>query len=115
MSTEPALAQMIFNITNNIFGDGTNIAAGTHIGQRSVVQRGDLESLRAEATRLGLQSVDSDEYVEIVKSESDLHGSRLSNFLDRVRTGSIHLGTGIAVDVVAGALIEAAKQFLGLS
>lgn len=115
VATTPALAQTVFNITNNITGDGTNVAAGTQITQKSVVRKADIESLRTEATRLGLADADVDELVGIVEAEPTVDSTAFTRFVGRIRDGAMVLGTSVASDVIAGAIIEAVKQYLGLS
>lgn len=114
VQTAPALATTVYNITNNVTGHGTNIAAGNQIEQRSRVQIGDSASLKREAEALGLAAADADEFVAIVEENRALDAPRLSGFLDKVRSGAIAVSGSLASNVVAGALIELAKGFLGI-
>ncbi len=114
VSSEPALAAVVYNITNHITGDGTNIAAGSHIVQRSQVRKGDPESLRVAAEALGLSAETAREFVDAVESDGGVDGDRTSRFLERVRSGAIVVAGSVASDVVAGSLIELGKAFLGI-
>jgi hypothetical protein len=108
-----AVAQTVFNITNNITGDGASIAAGSGIRQQSNF-RGDTSEFKKRAELLGLSPEDADAFVQAVSAERDLDGSAVRSFLGRIRTGAIHLAKSVSYDVVAGALIDLAKTYLGL-
>ena len=114
VASEPGLSSTVFHVTNNIYGDGTNIATGSDIKQRSRVQKGDVDALRREAEFSGLTAEDAAEFVAAVTSEKSLEGTQTKGFLDRVRSGAITLSGSIASDVAASGLIEIASSFLGL-
>jgi hypothetical protein len=115
VSSDTGVAQTVFNITNNITGNGTNVAAGSEIRQRSTVTQGDVESLRAHAETLGLSSEDAQEFAVAIHDEQSIDGTRVHSILSRVRTGALDLTSKVSASVVAGALLEAGKQFLGIS
>ncbi|MCZ0709686.1 hypothetical protein OYT00_06735 [Microbacterium paraoxydans] len=114
VATEPGLSTTVFHVTNNIYGDGTNIATGSDIKQRSRVQKGDLDALQREAESSGLSAEDATKFVAAVTSEKSLEGTRTKRFIDNVRSGAIALSGGIASDVAASGLIEIASSFLGV-
>lgn len=115
IASEQGLAQVVWNITNNITGDGTNVASGNDIHQRSTVRKGDVESLRAQAQSLGLSSADAEEFAAAVNEEQSTEGTRVQAMLSRVKAGSLELTTRVSTSLVAAALLDAGKQFLGLS
>ncbi len=114
VASEPGLSSTVIHMTNNIYGDGTNVAAGSDIRQRSRVQKGDVDALRREAESSGLSAEDAAEFVAAVVAEQSLEGTRTSRFIDNVRNGAIALSGSIASDVAASGLIEIASSFLGL-
>lgn len=109
---DPAVAQTVYTIINNITGNGTNIAAGSQIKQRSRVAVNDLESLRAAAEGLGLSTEDANEFAAIVTEERSVTGSKLTRFMRKVRSGSISLGTNITGNMAATGLLDLAEEFL---
>ncbi|WP_400994815.1 hypothetical protein [Agromyces sp. GXQ0307] len=111
----PGVARVVYNLTNNITGDGTNVAAGAHIRQKSVVNKGDEASLRREVGELGLSAHDIDDFILALRRDGRVDGPVTTGFLDRVRTGAIAIAGSVSSDVIAGALIELGKGFLGLS
>ncbi|GAA1942393.1 hypothetical protein [Agromyces allii] len=114
LSTEPQLASVVYNVTNNIYGDGANVASGSHINQRSRVIKGDAAALKRAVESLGLSPRDADQVVAALKDEKSVDKPKFKQLLHKVRTGSIVLAGGLATDVAAGALIELGKEFLGL-
>ncbi|MBN8424407.1 hypothetical protein JF531_07715 [Microbacterium esteraromaticum] len=114
ITTEPDVASAVFNITNNIYGDGANVAAGSQINQCSHVERGDRNSLKREAEALGLSSEDAEEFVRAVVEEQDIEKPKVRAFLERVRGGAFAITGSVGSDVVAGSLVELGKGFLGL-
>lgn len=116
VNSEPSLARTVNNITNNITGHGTNVAIGNEaVRQHSSVTVGDVAAFRSEAEALGLTVDAATEFVTAVETDQSVDGPAVTHFLDRVRRGSISLGSAVASDVVAGSLIELAKGFLGLA
>lgn len=116
VKSEPALAQTINNITNNITGHGSNVAiASTDVRQRSVVKQGDTVALKREVEALGLSASDADAFIDAVSSDRSIEGGKVTTFLERVRSGAIGLAASVSSDLVAESLIELAKSYLGLS
>ncbi|MGR0320427.1 AbiTii domain-containing protein [Agromyces sp. ZXT2-3] len=114
VESEPALAAAVYYITNNITGDGTNVATGSHITQRSKIQKGDTEGLKRELSALGISASDAQEFVAALQAESNVDAPRTRGFIDKVRAGAITVAGSLSSDVVAGTLVELGKAFLGL-
>ena len=114
VATEPALAQAVYNITNNITGHGTNIAVGADAHQVSNVAVGDEGALLQRLQELGMAEEHRQEFLDAVKADGSLTGARTTGFLDRVRSGAIMLGAGLTTDVAAEVLVTLGKLFLGL-
>jgi len=114
VTSTPELAQTVYNITNNITGDGTNVATGTSITQTSTVNRGDEKALLARLADLGMDEADSREFLEVLKEEGDVQGPRASKFLRRLKRGALQLSSGLTADVAAEILVTLGKGFLGM-
>ncbi|PRB15632.1 hypothetical protein [Microbacterium sp. MYb62] len=112
--TDSAVAPVVFNTTNNIYGHGTNIATGYDISQKTVLKGNRLELVR-QAENLGLSATDANAFADAVETEQDISKPRVTGFLDRVRDGAVAVGLSVSSDVVAGSLIELAKLYLGIS
>ncbi|MCK6081480.1 hypothetical protein KZX37_08325 [Microbacterium sp. EYE_5] len=110
----PAVSTVVFNVKQNIYGNGNNIATGRDITQEAAVAIGDVEALRKVAVQLGLTDRDANEFVSIVQEERSLESTRVRGFLERVRDGAISLAGGVASNAAATGLIEATSAFLGL-
>lgn len=115
LKTEPQLAPVVYNITNNITGHGTNIAAGSNVRQKSSVKAGDLNSLRQAAEDLGLTPEEAQAFADAVQDDQAVEGARVSGFLDNMRNGAITVAGSMASDAAASSLMELAKAYLGMS
>lgn len=115
LKTEPQLVPVVYNITNNITGHGTNIAAGSNVRQKSSVKAGDLSSLRQAAEDLGLTSEEAQAFADAVQDDQGVEGDRVSGFLDNIRNGAITVAGSMASDAAASSLMELAKAYLGVS
>ena len=114
VESTPALAQTVYNITNNITGHGTNIATGPGAQQTSTVAIGDETALIAKLAELGLGESDRDEFVSALRDDG-IDGPRATNFLARIRSGAISLAAGLTTDVAAEVLVSLGRAFLGLT
>jgi hypothetical protein len=114
VTTDTAVAPIVFNTTNNIYGHGANIATGSDIGQRSVV-KGNLGEFERQVRALGLSDADAAEFTRVIVSEQSLDKPRSKAFLEKVRSGSVAVGAAVPANVIAGSLIELAKMYLGIS
>ena len=110
---DPEVAKVIYNITNNITGHGTNIAAGENIRQRSAVSQGDESALRTEAAQLGLSPDQVDEFVAALRDDGSVDGPSTSSFIARIRAGAITLSGNVAANLAATGLIALGQAFLG--
>lgn len=114
ITSEPELAGVVYNVTNNIYGDGVNIATGSQITQKSRVKKGDADALRREAFALGLPEEAVEEFVQIISEEKSVDKPKVKTFLKKVRTGAVVVAGSVGSDVVAGSLVELGKSFLGI-
>ncbi|PFG29285.1 hypothetical protein [Paramicrobacterium agarici] len=112
--TNSAVAPVVFNTTNNIYGHGTNIATGHDIAQKTVL-KGNRQELERQAEQLGLSSTEAREFVDAVESEQGITTPQVTGFLEKVRTGAAAVGLSVSSDVIAGSLIELAKLYLGIA
>jgi len=110
----PALAPIVYNITNNITGHGTNLAAGPGAQQTSTVNAGDYSSLLARLSEIGLTEPEQDEFVVAITEDKSTEGPRTTGFLTRVRSGAVRLAEGFTTDVAAELLIAAGRAYLGI-
>lgn len=113
VATNTAVAPLVFNTTNNIYGHGANIATGSDIAQKSVI-KGNLEEFERQVKALGLSDTDAAEFAKAIAEEQAVDKQRGKAFLEKVRTGAIAVGASVPSNVIAGSLIELAKMFLGL-
>ncbi|QYM76465.1 hypothetical protein [Leucobacter luti] len=109
-----AVAPVVFNTTNNIYGHGANIATGSDIAQKSII-KGNLEELGRQVRALGLNDAEVTEFTAIIEEEKSVDKPRGKAFLEKVRAGSVAVGAAVPSNVIAGSLIELAKMYLGVS
>lgn len=114
VATNPELAPIVYNITNNITGHGTNLAAGQGAQQTSTVTVGDASSLLGRLSELGLSETERDEFVVAITEDNSTEGPRTAGFLARVRSGAVRLAEGFSTDVAAEVLIAAGRAYLGI-
>lgn len=84
VATNTAVAPVVFNTTNNIYGHGANIATGSDIAQRSII-KGNIQEFERQVKALGLGDADAAEFTAIVKDERSLEKPRGKAFLEKVR------------------------------
>lgn len=114
VSSNPDLSSTVYNVTNNIYGDGTNVATGHEIEQRSRVTKGDREALRRAVEALGFAANDAREFISAVEEEQSLKKPKVLGFLGRVRSGAFALASGVATEAAATALVQLGESFLGV-
>lgn len=114
VATDTAVAPVVFNTTNNIYGHGANIATGSDIAQKNVI-KGNLAEFERQVKALGLSDADAAEFAQVIEEEQAVDKPRGKAFLEKVRTGAITVGAAVPSNIIAGSLIELAKMFLGLS
>lgn len=110
---DPSVASTVYNVTNNIFGDGVSVAHGADTTQQSFVAKGDLEGLLRLAREAGLEDADAQtDLAAAVTADADRE-DRIERFLARVRQGSFVLGAGVASDLLANQIGEFITDYLG--
>lgn len=114
VATDTAVAPFVFNTTNNIYGHGANIATGSDIAQKSIV-KGNPEEFKRQLKSLGLSEAEAEQFTQVIDEEKSIEKPRTKAFLEKVRAGSIAVGTAVPSNVIAGSLVELAKMYLGIS
>lgn len=113
VQTDPALASTVLHITNNIYGDGAQVASGETVNHQGVSINGDANAFREFAARIIQDDAVAEEFVEAVAEEKDLEAPRVRAILDRVRAGGVRLAEATSGSVAATALLELARRFIG--
>ena len=110
---DPPVASTVYNVTNNIFGDGASVAHGSGTSQNSAVAKGDLEGLLRLVREAGL--VDPEAQAELAAAvTADVNREdRSERFLGRVRQGSFMVGAGVASDLLATQIGALITEYLG--
>lgn len=111
VETDTGLATTVYNVTNNIYGSGTNIATGRDIKQKNRIQ-GNREKFVREMLKLGLSAEASGEYATAV-DEGGVEGDMARSFIERVKSGAVTFTGNVSASVVGGALIELGKLYVG--
>ena len=102
----------VMNITNNIYGDGAQVAQGENFRQRSKVVKGDLSSLLKAAEAAGLAPEGSEALARAVLSGGGERNGKVQAFLAKVREGAFLVGTGVAAEVLADRLAVLISTYL---
>lgn len=110
---DPPVARTVYNVTNNIFGDGVSVAHGSGISQSNVVAKGDLEGLLRLVREAGLEDPEGQAELASAVIAGENREDRVSRFLDRVRNGSFLLGAGVASDLLATQISELITEYMG--
>ncbi|WP_344004823.1 hypothetical protein, partial [Microbacterium paludicola] len=110
---EPSIASTVFNITNNIYGDGTTIAHGDGTSVAVTVQKNDVESLIAAARGLGLSEEGIVELRQAAEAPEADRPNRFKALLTRVGAGALSLTSNISAEVAASQVDQLIQQFLG--
>lgn len=111
--SDAPVAQAVWHVTNNIYGDGAQLAHGENIRQQSKVVKGDLAGLLRAAEEAGLDAEGRDELARTVLSDEARRPSRVKTFLSKVGDGAFAIGTGMTADVAATQLSELISSYLG--
>jgi hypothetical protein len=114
VESTPEIRQAVFNIVNNITGDGANVANGPDARQTSNVNKGDEEALREKLEDLGLGDAERDEFVAAIKEEKGTDGPKAKNFIQRVQSGGVKLATSVTSAVAVQTLVALATSYLGI-
>lgn len=113
IASDAAVASVVYNVTNNVTGHGTNIAAGTGITQTSTVAVGDRDALQDELSRIGLNPIDAREFADALDSDGSIEGPRVKSFLDRMKSGAIRVAGDVGIRIVTGQLAALGMEYLG--
>lgn len=113
VGTEPGLAKTVYNVTNNIYGDGANLAAGPKSRQKSKVTKGDAESLRQAVREVLGDTEAANEFTDAVLGAATPGDEKVKGFLARIRAGSINVAGAIGTGVAADLLLKIAKAYIG--
>lgn len=110
------VAETVWNVTNNVYGNGNNVGQGQSVKQSSTVQSGDAAGLQQAIRAAGI--TDPEELGHVAQATSLPEAERpaaLARFLARVRSGAVALSVGVTTEVAADQIHIAIQQFLGLS
>jgi len=107
------IAATIYNITNNITGHGTNIAAGNESRQHSKVVVNDLTSLLVAAKELGLDDTAATELAAAVVAPEAERPHKVAAFLAKVGEGAFAIGASATGQLVADQLTPLINTYLG--
>jgi hypothetical protein len=109
------LQQVVWNVTNNIYGDGAQVAHGNDIRQKTMIVKGDIEGLLRAAREIGLSDEGKEELASAATAPEGERPSRLRSFLNKVSEGSFLVGTGVAANVAASQIEALIEMYLGHS
>ena len=107
--------KVVWNITNNIYGDGAQVAHGDTIRQEMKIGRGDIEGLLRAARELGLNDDGKGELARAVTAPEIERPSRLGAFFGKIGEGTFLVGTGVTANVAATQIEALVKMYLGHS
>lgn len=110
---DPAVQGAAHKFVVNVYGDGASIALGSGSSATSTVIKGDLASLIAAARSAGLDQDAAAEFATAVETDGREDGPNTTRFLDRVKTGAVSVASGVASNIVASLLVQAAMLYLG--
>lgn len=113
--TDSGVQQVIHSITNNIYGDGTNVSLGPGSSQSSVIAKGDLVGFLQALRDLGIEGAPLNELASIMAADDEPETKRTKALViaDRIRSGSVVLGTELAATLAADGVVALVAQFLG--
>jgi len=111
---EPAVRAAVTHITTNIYGTVNGLAQGHDVRQKVTVKRGDLAGALA-AVKAFLTDEGVTELSRILTDESDEgeKRSKLAQFTQGIRSGSVALASGVASNLAAEGVLEIVGQFFG--
>ncbi|MEZ3155942.1 hypothetical protein AB1K56_03355 [Microbacterium sp. BWR-S6Y] len=89
------IGRVVWNVTNNLYGDGSVVAQGENIRQRTTVRTGDLASLLEAAGALGLSEEGKEELARVVLSDGPRRQGKVQRFLAKVGNGAFQVGTSV--------------------
>lgn len=113
IESDSKVASVVYNVTNNVTGHGTNIAAGSSITQTSTINTGDRDGLREELAKVGLDAAAADEFADALDADGSIEGAQVKSFLARVKSGAVKVSTDVGIKIVTGQLAALAMEYLG--
>ena len=113
VESDSEVASVVYNVTNNVTGHGTNIAAGSSITQTSTINAGDRDGLREELTKVGLDAAAVEEFADALDADGSIEGPQVKSFLSRVKSGAVKVSTDVGIKVVTGQIAALAMEYLG--
>lgn len=108
-----AIRETVNNFNIVINGNSNTFAAGHEVSQKITVHTGNYDELFKAAQDLGLSNDDAKEFADAVTTDNSKDGPSVRDFLERVKSGAISIGSGIAVEVASQGLLQAASGYLG--
>lgn len=106
---EQGRVTQIFNQT--FYGDNTAFAAAGHTVNQTQTASVDIEAVRQTADAFGIAEADREALVAAIEEDGGFAGERTREWIDRLKAGGIAVGTGVATQTAAAALLGV----LGLS
>jgi hypothetical protein len=111
---DPDGQRAVTTFHTHVYGGAPTFAQGTSVTQVVTVNFGDIVSLSQAAQGLGLSNEDLSDYVDaVLAAREEPSKGKLVVFLDRVRSGAVALGSGVAGNIAAEQLMKWATVFLG--
>jgi hypothetical protein len=105
----PNQVTQVFNQT--FYGDNTAVAAAGHTVHQNQTASVDIEAVRQIADAFGIVEADREALVAAIQEDGGLAGERTRVWIDRLKAGGITVGTDVAAQTAAAALLGV----LGLS
>lgn len=110
---EPQVAESIYNITNNIYGDGANVASGNGNTLSVKVNKGDVEAFIRAIQELQLGGETEQALIEAAKSPEVERESKIHGVLRRIKDGGLHLANAVGTEVAVSQVDVLVQQLLG--
>ena len=107
--------QVVWNVTNNIYGHGNQVAHGDDSILTLTIETGDIAGLLRAGRKLGLDDDGETMLAEAVVTPDKERSERIRSFLQKVREGGFLVGTGLTANVVADRIDALIRMFFGQS
>jgi hypothetical protein len=112
----PDMEKTVFNITNNIYGNNTNVAAGESVQQQVTIQKGNVKEL-LDGVRQIIQDegvIDSIEKTATKACSVEEKRSVFKKIIGAITNGATQIAKDTTTAVAASVLTRLFAQFLGL-
>ncbi|NQD42797.1 AbiTii domain-containing protein [Glutamicibacter halophytocola] len=110
---EEKVNQVVQNFTFNVYGTGNNIGAGKEFTQNLTVKVNDVSSLITAAGKLGLTEEELQELQDAILDEPQKQGTKVTRFIERVKTGVVGLGLNVSAEVAASQITQLINAYYG--